>query len=169
MFVGKRGTIFTEYTENIIFPRIFWERSSFTFRLEKISYFREKEMPSFLMVRESSCSGMIFFRKAIFSEHLKKISCFHVFSWERSSFIFRLKNKIIFSGKKNTIFPDGTRSIISQCDSNHIPVRWKTIFSEHLEKENMVFRAVYFVFILSFISVTCSWNMLQFDLKKCCS
>ena len=35
------------------------------------------------------------------------------------------------------IFPDNTRKIIFQCD-----FFGKTIFSKHLEKENMVFRAV---------------------------
>ena len=44
---------------------------------------------------------------------------------------------IIFSGKRNIIFPDNTRKIIFQ--------RYffgKTIFSGRPEKENMVFRAV---------------------------
>ena len=77
-----------------------------------------------------------FFGKTIFSEHLKKIY-FHVIFSERSSFIFRLKNKIIFSGKRNTIFPDDTKNIKSQCD-----FFGKIIFSEHLEHlEHPVFRA----------------------------
>ena len=44
---------------------------------------------------------------------------------------------MIFSGKKNIIFSDNTRKIIFQ---RHFLGR--TIFSEHLEKENVVFRAV---------------------------
>ena len=79
-----------------------------------------------------------FFEKTIFSEHLKKISYFHVFFWERSSFIFRLRVKIIFSGKRNISFPDNTRKIISLSD-----LFGKTIFSGRLEKEAMVFHAVY--------------------------
>ena len=59
------------------------------------------------------------------------------FFWERSSFIFHLKNNIEFSGKRNIIFPDDTRKIIFECD-----FFGKIIFSKHLEKENMVFRAV---------------------------
>ena len=78
-----------------------------------------------------------FFEKTIFSEHLKNISYFHAFFRERSSFIFCLKNKIIFSGKRNIIFPDDTRKIIFQCNFFE-----KTIFSKHFEKENMFFRAV---------------------------
>ena len=131
---------FTKCTENIIFPCIFWERSSFTFRLKKTSYFQEKEVPSFLMTRERSFSDVIFFGKITFLEHLKKTSYFHVFFWERSSFIFRLKNKIILSGKINIIFPADTRNIILQCK-----FCGKIIFSEDLEKENMVFCAVYVV------------------------
>ena len=52
-------------------------------------------------------------------------------------FPFVSKNKIIFSGKRNIIFSDNTRKIILQCD-----FFGKTIFSKHLEKENIVFRAV---------------------------
>ena len=81
-----------------------------------------------------------FLGKIIFLEHSKKTSYFHVFFWERSSFIFRLKNKIILSGKINIIFPADTRNIILQCKFSG-----KIIFSEDLEKENMVFCAVYVV------------------------
>ena len=42
-----------------------------------------------------------------------------------------------FSGKRNIIFHDNTRKIIFQRN-----FFGKTIFSEHLEKENIVFRAV---------------------------
>ena len=81
-----------------IFPCIFWKRSSFTFRLEKISFIREKEVPSFLMVQERSCSSAIFLERLSFQKFEENIN-FHVFSWERLSFISRLKKKIIFSGK----------------------------------------------------------------------
>ena len=57
-----------------------------------------------------------FLGKTIFSEHLKKMLYFHIFFWERSSLIFHIKNKIIFSGKRNTIFPDDTEKIIFQQD-----------------------------------------------------
>ena len=56
------------------------------------------------------------FEKTIFSESLKKRSYFCVFFWERSSFIFHLRCKIIFSGKINMIFPDNTRKIMFQWD-----------------------------------------------------
>ena len=59
-----------------------------------------------------------------------------IFQW-RSSFIFRVKNKVIFGGKMNTIFPDNTRHIILQCN-----FLGNIIFLEHLEKENVVFSAV---------------------------
>ena len=65
------------------------------------------------------------------------------FFWKRSSFIFLLRCKIIFSGKRNTIFSDNTRKIIFQRI-----FFGKTIFSGRQEKENMVFYAVYMVFTI---------------------
>ena len=104
---------------------------------ENIPYFLEKRNTIFPDITKKIMFRREFFGKTIFSEHLKKISYFQVFFWERSSFLLCLKNKIIFSGKRNIIFPDNTRKIIFQCD--FFP---KIIFSKHLEKENMVFRAV---------------------------
>ena len=95
---------------------------------EKISYFLEKEIPSFQMPQERSYSSAIFFGNTIFSGHLKKISYFHVF-WERSSFIYDLKNKVTFSGKINNIFPHNTTRNIFLCY-----FFGKTIFSEHSNK-----------------------------------
>ena len=78
-----------------------------------------------------------FFGNTIFPEYLRKISYFHeFFFWESSSFIFRPKNKMIFSGKWNIIFPDNTGMVIFQWN-----LFQNTIFSEHLEK-NMIFRGV---------------------------
>ena len=94
-------------------------------------------MPSFQIIQERSCAGAALFEKTIFSESLKKILYFRVFFWERSSVIFRLTYKIIFSGKRNIIFPDNTRKIIFQRN-----FFGKTIFSERLEKENIIFCAV---------------------------
>ena len=54
---------------------------------------------------------------------------------------------MIFSGKRNIIFPENTRKIIFQLDFFE-----KSIFSEHLEKENMVFRAVTCIWAWFFIS-----------------
>ena len=53
-------------------------------------------------------------------------------------FHFPPKEKIsYFLEKRNTIFPDITKKIVFRCK-----FLGKTIFSKHLEKENMVFRAV---------------------------
>ena len=87
---------------------------------EKISCFQEKN-PSFQVIQERSCVGVDLFGKTIFSESLKKILYFCILFifyflcfWERSSFIFRLRCKIMFSGKRNIIFPDNTRKVIFQ-------------------------------------------------------
>ena len=125
-------------------------------------YFLKKIIFHFPSREKISCSGekntilpdntrkIIFryhlFEKIIFSEHLKKISYFPVVFWERSSFIFRLGGKIIYSWKTNIIFPDNTKKIIFQHD-----FFGKTIFSGCLEK-NTVLRAV------TLLSSFCVWT-----------
>ena len=49
---------------------------------------------------------------------------------------------MIFSEKRNIIFPDNTRKIIF-----HHDFFGKTIFSGRLKKKNLVFRAIFEVFI----------------------
>ena len=102
------------YKENIIFPCISWERSFLTFSRRKKYHVFGKKIPSFQITQEILCPGVALFEKAIFSERLMKISYFRAFFWERSSFIFRLRCKIIFSRKRNMIFPNNTRKIIFQ-------------------------------------------------------
>ena len=68
---------------------------------------------------------------------IQKTSYLHVF-FEKDHFHFpSVENISYFWGKRNAIFPDDKRKIIFQ--SNFFG---KTIFSEHLEKENIAFRAV---------------------------
>ena len=84
-----------------------------------------------------------FWKDHLFRTSEKKYIAMYFF-FERSSFIFRPGGKIIFSGKRNIIFPDNTWKIIFQRN-----FFGKTNFSGRLEKENMVFRAVRFsLFIL---------------------
>ena len=104
---------------------------------EKIPYFLERINTIFSDITKKIVFWREFPGKTIFPEHLKKISHFQVFFGGRSSFLLCLNYKNIFSGKRNIIFPHNTKKIISQCD-----FFGKTIFSKHLEKENMVFRAV---------------------------
>ena len=97
--------------------------------LEK-TYFRGKEMPSFLMKQEISCSMRFFWKEHLFRTFEENIifSCF--FFKERSSFIFRPKNKIIFSERRSINFPDDTRKIIFQCNlfGNAIYISLSSLF-----------------------------------------
>ena len=104
---------------------------------EKISCFREKNTIFPDNTRKIKSQRNPFWKDHLFRTFEENI-IFPCIFWERSSFIFRLRGKIIFSGKRNIIFTDNTRKIIFQHD-----FFGKTIFSRRLEKENTVFRAVH--------------------------
>ena len=146
-FFGARASLFIRQEGNVIFvtpthiyrkyhiPTRFLLKIIFHFpRKDKKSYFLEKINTILPDVTKKIVFRRQFFGKTIFSEHLKKTSHFQVFFSERSSFLLCLKNENILLGKINT---DNTMKIIFQCDFSG-----KTIFSKHLEKEDMVFRAL---------------------------
>ena len=58
---------------------------------EKISYLKRKKIPPFQIIQERSYSSAILLGKTIFSGHLKKISCFHVFFMRKIIFHFPSK------------------------------------------------------------------------------
>ena len=127
------------YTQKISYFHVFFEKNHLSLSVqEKNIIFLGEKIPSFQIIQEMSCPSAVLFEKTIISERLKKILYFRVFFWERSSFIFRIRDKIIFSGKRNIMLPDHTRKIIF-----HRKFCGKTIFSGRLEKENVVFRAVF--------------------------
>ena len=96
------------YIQKISYFHVFLEKDHLPFSDQRKNIFSGKKIPSFQIIQERSYSSAIFFGKTIFSGHLKEISYFHIFFWETSSFIFLLKNKIIFLGKRNITFPDNT-------------------------------------------------------------
>ena len=104
---------------------------------EKRSCFREKNTIFPDSTRKIMCRRGSFWKDHLFRRPEEKIIFSCIFQ-ERLSFIFRLTCKIIFSGKRNIIFPDNTRKIIFRRN-----FFGKTIFSGLPEKENMVFRAVF--------------------------
>ena len=142
LFFGK--TIFPGHLKKISYFHVFfWERSSFIFRLKNKIIFSGKRN---IIFPDNTTRKIIFqcyfFGKSIFSEHLNKISNFHVFFWERSSFIFRLTNRMISLGKRNIIFPDNTRKTIFQRDSF-----WNDHLFRTFGKKNIIFRAVLFLLL----------------------
>ena len=90
-----------------------------------------------MVIQERSCPRVVIFEKTIFSDSLKKTSYFRVFFWRKIIFHLPPGGKIIFSGRRNIIFPNNTRKIIFQRECFG-----KTIVSGSLEKENMDFHAV---------------------------
>ena len=103
---------------------------------ETISCFREKNTIFPDNTRKIMCRRSPFWKDHLFRRFEENITFPQNFK-ERSSFIFRPRCKIIFSGKRIIIFLDNTRKIKFQ--RNFVG---KTIFSGRLGKENMVFRAV---------------------------
>ena len=114
-----------------------------------IFHFSSKKKISCFPVKNTSCHAIqdrsypsgIFLKRPSFENiwikyHISMIF-FFLFFWERSSFIFRLRGNIIFSGRRKIIFPDDARKIIFQRN-----FFGKSIFSGHAEKENMAFGAV---------------------------
>ena len=86
---------------------------SLIFHPGKKYHVQGETIPRFQIVQERSYPTVILFEKTIFSEHLKKISYFHVIFLRKIIFHFPSGGKIIFLGKRN-IFPDNTRKIIFQ-------------------------------------------------------
>ena len=104
-------------TQKISYFHVFFEKGHLSLPAQgKNIMFSGGKIPSFQIIQEISCPGAALFEKTIFLESLKKILYFCVTFWERSSFIFRLCCKIIFSGKRNMIFLDNTRKVIFQCN-----------------------------------------------------
>ena len=80
---------------------------------EKRSCFREKNTIFPDNTRKIMCRRGPFWKDHLFRGPEENIIFPCIFK-ERSSFIFRLICKIIFSEKRNIIFPDNTRKIIFQ-------------------------------------------------------
>ena len=114
ILVGKKVHLYRTYRKHRI-SMYFLRNTIFHFpSVEKISYFQEKEMPSFLMIEKISYSRAIFWKDHIFRTF--EYIIFPQIFLRKIIFYFPLKNKIIFSGKRNVIFTDDTRNIIFQCD-----------------------------------------------------
>ena len=105
--IYRKYHISTRFLINIIF---------FHFPPKEKIYFLEKRNTNFPDITKMIVFRCEFLGKTILSEHLKTISYFQIYFWERSSFLLCLKNEITFSGERNIIFPDNTRKVIFQWD-----------------------------------------------------
>ena len=103
---------------------------------EKISRLREKNTTFPDSTRKIISQRDPFWKDHLFRTFEENI-IFPCIFFRKIIFHFPSGGKIIFSGKRNIIFPNNTRKIIFQRD-----LFGKTIFSGRLEKENVVFRTV---------------------------
>ena len=95
-----------------MFPCISWEGPPFASCPGKKDHVFENKTPFFQIVQERLCAGAIPFGETIFSEGLKKISYFRVFS-KKDHLSFSVQRvRSYFREKRNIIFPDNTRKII---------------------------------------------------------
>ena len=123
------------YTKNIIFPCISWESLSLSSCPRKKCFWEKNTIFPDDTKKIMSRRGP-FWKHHLFRKCDENIVFPCVF-WYWSSFIFRLRCKIIVSEKRNMIVSNNTRKTIFQCY-----FFGKTIFSGPLKKENMVFHAV---------------------------
>ena len=87
----------------------FFKKNDLSFCVQRIRWhFRENnKISSFLIIQEKSYSSTIFWEDYLFRTFAENIIFpfffFFFFFWERSSFTFCLKNKIIFLGKRSIL------------------------------------------------------------------
>ena len=102
------------YTGSSIFPCISWKRLSLTFFLrKKISCFWGKSTIFPDSTRKIMSQRNPFWKDHLFRTFEENITLPCIFL-RKASFIFCLTGKIIFSGRKNIIFPDNKRKIVFQ-------------------------------------------------------
>ena len=77
-FFFERPTFQNIWRKHYISMYLFWERSSFLFHLKNKSYFREKEISSFLIIQEKSYCIAIFLERPYFRNNWKKKILFFV-------------------------------------------------------------------------------------------
>ena len=160
---SRMSVIFFSDAGNVIFKCIFWEKDIFYFfnggvtqclQEEEIPYFpnmqktsKQKQGPSFLMIQERSYSSMVFFGKAIFSEHLKKILYFHVFDIQKTSCfqVFFEKDHLSFFAhriRSHFLEEEISSFLMIQETSYSRAIYLERLFFQNIWKKDMVFRAV---------------------------
>ena len=110
-----------------MFPCISRERPSFTFCPGKKDHVFGKKIPSFQIIQERSCAGAELFGKTIFSESLKKISCFRV--------LFK-KDHLSFSAYS-------VRSCFRKKEISSFPIIQKRSYSSAIFLERLSFQDVW--------------------------
>ena len=105
--------IFT-HIQKLSYFHVLLEKYYLSFSVQrKNAIFSRRKIPSFQIIQERSYYSAIFWKDHLFRTFEENI-IFPCIFWERSSFIFCLKNKMIFLGKRHIIFPDNTKQVIVQ-------------------------------------------------------
>ena len=118
IYKGKRSTVFPNIQKIYFHVFLFWKRFIFHFlsKEEEYQIFGKKKYYLPWWHKKYHIPVHLFWQDHFFKTFAEKIIfSFFFLLWKRSAFIFRLKNKIIFSRKRN-IFPVNTGKIIFQCN-----------------------------------------------------
>ena len=126
----KEYHLYRTYRKHHIFM-YFLRKIIFNFPSEKKNLFWGKRNAIFPDDIRKIILQCNFFGKTIFSEHLKNISYFYEFFGERSSFIFRLQNKINFSEKKISSF------LMLQERSYSSGILWEKLLFQKISKKKI--------------------------------
>ena len=115
-----------------------FQKDHLSFSVQRISsYIREKEISSLLIIQGRSYPRANFLERSSYQTICRKYHISMYFFNKGCPSFFVQKIRPYFQEKRNIILLDNTRKVIFQCD-----FFWKTIFSEHLHKEDMAFSAV---------------------------
>ena len=109
---------------------VFFDKDHLSFYVPRKKIFSRKRNAFFPDEARNIIFHAIFLERTPLQNIWRKYHIFMFFFKERSSFIFRPKNKIIFSERRSINFPDDTRKIIFQCNlfGNAIYISLSSLF-----------------------------------------
>ena len=96
IFVGKSYATFTEYTENTIFPSIFWERLLFAFRLKNKIIFSARSYSSFQIFWEHLEK-----ENMVFVQSITRFVALHPLLWREQILLTFIRHLILIKSNKS--------------------------------------------------------------------
>ena len=126
---------------------VFFEKDNFSFSVHRKNIFEKNRCLLSWWYKKDHIPVWFFFGKTIFSEHLKKISYFHVFNIQKTScfHVFFEKDHISFFAQRirsHFLEEEISSFLMIQETSYSRAIYLERLFFLYIWKKNMVFRAV---------------------------